>query len=373
MHPNETLLLTRPYIAALMTFDEYVTAVETAFRLYAEDQTPAPGVLHLAARDGAFHVKAASLQLQQSYVAVKVNGNFAHNAERFGLPTIQGVIVLCDGDTGAPLAIMDSIEITIQRTGAAAALAARHLARPDSTVATICGCGVQGRVQLTALKHVLPLERAYAYDRDPGVASTFAAAMTNRLDIPVEPVAILHEAAIQSDVIVTCSTAREPFLRRADVAPGTFVAAVGADNPDKQELESQLLVGTTIVVDLREQCALSGELYHAIRQGLLGYADVYAELGEILAGHKPGRAAPEEIIIFDSTGTALQDVAATAVIYKRAREANVGARCMMYPFVKTETGRFLKCMCLLPNRRTPWAFTCSQHCRLAPGGFVPLP
>jgi alanine dehydrogenase len=325
MHQNNTLLLTRHDIAALMTFDDYVAAVETAFHLYAEAQAPTPGVLHLGARNGAFHVKAAALHLQQSYVAVKVNGNFAHNRQRYSLPTIQGLIVLCDGDTGAPLAIMDSIEITLQRTGAATALAARHLARTDSTIATICGCGAQGRIQLTALKHVLPLERAYAYDTDSAVASTFAAAMTAGLDIPVTPVATVHEAAIQSDAIVTCSTARQPFLSRGDVVPGTFVAAIGADNPDKQELDSQLLVGNTIVVDLREQCAVSGELYHAIRQGLIGSGDVYAELGEILAGHKPGRVTPEEIIIFDSTGTALQDVAAAAVIYERARQANVGA------------------------------------------------
>ena len=329
MHPTDTLLLTRRDVTELMTFDDYVAAVETAFRLYAEDQAPPPGVLHLGARDGAFHVKAASLQLQQTYVAVKVNGNFAHNAERFGLPTIQGVIVLCDGDTGTPLAIMDSIEITIQRTGAATALAARHLARPDSAVATICGCGAQGRIQLTALKYVLPLKRAYAYDIDSEVASTFAAAMSATLGIPVTPVATVREAALQSDAIITCSTARQPFLRRADVMPGTFVAAVGADNPDKQELDSQLLVGNTLVVDLREQCALSGELYHAIRQELLDPGDVYAGLGEILAGHKPGRVAPEDIIIFDSTGTALQDVAAAAVIYERARQANVGARYVL--------------------------------------------
>src|SRR5262249_21197718 len=109
------------------------------------------------------------------------------------------------------------------RTGAATALAARHLARPDSAVATVCGCGAQGRIQLTALKHGLPLERAYAYDIDPAIASTFAGAMSASLDIPVTRVATVREATIQSDVIVTCSTSRQPFLSRADVAPGTFV------------------------------------------------------------------------------------------------------------------------------------------------------
>jgi alanine dehydrogenase len=327
MNSEGTLILTRQDIAALMHFTDYVSAVEAAFRLYIEGNALLPGLLHIDAVDGAFHIKAARLSLPRPYVAVKINGNFPHNMQQFGLPTIQGAITLCDGATGAPLAFMDSIEITINRTGAATALAARYLARPDSAVATICGCGVQGRIQLVALKHVLPLARVYAFDRNAAAAQAFARQMSSELNIPVLPVALLHEAARQSDVIVACTTSRQPFLGSDDVAPGAFVAAVGADSADKQELAAQLLVGNTIVVDILEQCAAIGEVHHGIRHGLISRADVYAELGELITGRKAGRTSPDEITILDTTGTALQDVAAAAAIYERARETGVGYVC----------------------------------------------
>jgi ornithine cyclodeaminase/alanine dehydrogenase len=327
MNSEGTLILTRQDIAALMSFSDYVSAVEAAFRLYAEGHALLPGLLHIDAPDGAFHIKAARLSLPRSYVAVKINGNFARNMRQFGLPTIQGAIILCDGASGAPLAFMDSIEITTNRTGAATALAARYLARPDSTVATICGCGVQGRIQLVALKHVLPLERVYAFDKNEAAARAFARQMSAKLDIPVLPAAVLRKAVQQSDVIVTCTTSHQPFLGSEDVSPGAFVAAVGADSADKQELGSQLLVGNTIVVDILEQCAAIGEVHHSIRHGLISRADVYAELGELISGRKEGRRSPDEITILDTTGTALQDVAAAAAIYERARHARIGHVC----------------------------------------------
>jgi len=111
-----------------------------------------------------FHIKAGGLRLGRTYFALKVNGSSFQNRERYDLPNIMGAIILFDGDNGYPLAVMDSIEITIQRTGAATAVAAKYLARTDATTATICGCGNQGRIQLKALKEVLPLERVYAFD-----------------------------------------------------------------------------------------------------------------------------------------------------------------------------------------------------------------
>jgi alanine dehydrogenase len=327
MNSEGTLILTRQDIAGLMNFSGYVSAVEAAFRFYVESQALLPGLLHIDALDGAFHIKAAGVRQPRSYVAVKINGNFAQNMERFGLPTIQGAIILCDGANGAPLAFMDSIEITINRTGAATALGARYLARPDSVEATICGCGTQGRIQLVALKHVLPLKQVYAFDINQATAQAFAQQMSGELGIPVSPVTMLREAVRQSDVIVTCTTSRQPFLGNDDVPPGAFVAAVGADSSDKQELDSELLVGNTLVVDILEQCATIGEVHHGIRHGLISRADVHAELGELITGRKVGRTSPDEITILDTTGTALQDVAAAAVIYERARDAGIGYVC----------------------------------------------
>ena len=139
MNPDGTLLLTRGDVAALLTIEECLAAVEHAFKLYGAGKTEPPGIVGVHARDGGFHIKAGLLELRRSYFAAKVNANFPENAKRVGLPTIQGVVVLCDGENGYPLALMDSIEITIQRTGAATGVAAKYLARPDSKTVTICG------------------------------------------------------------------------------------------------------------------------------------------------------------------------------------------------------------------------------------------
>jgi alanine dehydrogenase len=319
-----TLLLQRSDVVALLTLDDCIAAVEAAFRLHAEGRSLPPGVLGVRAREGGFHIKAAGLDLGRPYFAAKVNANFTRNPERHGLPAIQGVVALFDAETGSPLALMDSIEITILRTGAATAVAARHLARPDASIATIVGCGNQGRVQLRAVSRVRPLRRAYAFDASSGRAEQFAADMSAELAIEVTAVRELSEAVPRSQICVTCTPARRAFLAPGHVAPGTFVAAVGADNEDKQELEPALFTGSTIVVDSLEQCAAIGDLHHALEAGVVTRADVHAELGEIVAGRKRGRTSADEITIFDSSGTALQDVAAAAAVYEKALAAGRG-------------------------------------------------
>src|SRR5258705_3717401 len=199
MKPEGTLLLTGRDVAALLSIEECMVAVEHAFKLYGEGKTQPPGILGVHARDGGFHIKAGLLDLDRSYFAAKVNANFPDNGKRNGLPTIQGVVVLCDGQNGYPLALIDSIEITIQRTGAATGVAAKHLARPDSKTATICGCGNQGRISLRALTKVLPIEVVWAYDRDQPQAHTFARELGNELGMDIEVVDDLEAAVKQSD------------------------------------------------------------------------------------------------------------------------------------------------------------------------------
>ena len=326
MKPDGTLLLTGRDVAALLTIEECITAVERAFKLYGEGKTSPPGILGVDARDGGFHIKAGVLELTRSYFAAKVNANFPENVKRFGLPMIQGVVVLCDAENGYPLALMDSIEITIRRTGAATGVAAKYLARPDSNAATICGCGNQGRISLRALTKVLPIEKAWAYDRDQAQAQRFASELGAELRIDIDVVDDLKTAVRQSDVCVTCTPSKQPFLREDFVAPGTFIAAIGADNPEKQELEPTLLGRNKLVADVLEQCATIGELHHALEAGLLTSEDVYAELGEVIAGYKSGRTSSDEIIIFDSTGMALQDVVTAAAVYEKAVRAGSGTR-----------------------------------------------
>lgn len=323
---TETLVLTRRDVRALLGWDECIAAVEGAFRLHAEGRSLAPGVLGVRALHGGFHIKAAGLELGRLYFAAKTNANFSDNPRRHGLPAIQGVIVLSDADDGRPLAVMDSIEVTIRRTAAATAVAARHLARPESRTITICGCGSQGRAQLRALARVLPLRHAWAFDTDEPAARAYAAEMSAELGIEVAPIASPAEGLATSDVCVTCTPSHKPFLMRGQVRSGTFVAAVGADSPDKQELDPDLMAAGVVVTDVLEQCASIGDLHHALDAGVMSRDSVHAELGEVVTARKAGRRSPDEITIFDSTGTALEDVAAAAVVYEKAVAGAVGLR-----------------------------------------------
>jgi alanine dehydrogenase len=322
----ETLVLARHDVRELLGLDECINAVETAFRLHLEGRSLAPAVLGVPAGEGSFHVKAAGLDLGRRYFAVKTNGNFPGNPRKHGLPAIQGTLVLCDAGDGTVLAVMDSMEVTTRRTAAATAVAAKRLARADSATATICGCGTQGREQLRALARVLPLRRAYAFDTDEAAVRSFVASGSAELDLEILPAWDLADAVGKSDVCVTCTPSRAPLLFRGDVRPGTFVAAVGADNADKQELDPLLMAAAVVVVDVLDQCASIGDLHHALEAGAMTREDVHAELASVITGRRPGRRSEAEITIFDSTGTAIEDVAAAAMVYEKAVASGAGLR-----------------------------------------------
>lgn len=326
MKTRDVLILSPQEITALLTIDDCIVAVEQAFRVLGEGKALPPAVLSMHVSGGGFHVKAGVLDLGRSYFAAKVNGNFPENPARFQLPTIQGVIVLCDAERGNPLAVMDSREITSVRTAAATAVAAKYLARSDSRTLTICGCGHQGHVQAMAIARVFHLQEIFTFDQSAEHSERLAQQLTSDLKIPAKPVTDLARAVRQSDICVTCTTSRQPILGPDDVVPGTFVAAVGADNPEKQELVPALMAKAKIVVDILDQCTVMGDLHHAIEAGAVTRDDVHAELGEIVAGKKPGRESDQEITIFDSTGMALQDVATAAFLYEKAKRRGVGTR-----------------------------------------------
>ncbi len=314
-----TLILSRSDVVELLGLHDCIEAVEQAFRLHADGRTFGPGVLGIHATEGSFHIKAAGLTGDRGYFAAKTNANFPQNPRRFGLPTIQGAVLLADASTGALLAVMDSASVTALRTGAATAVAAKFLARGDARTATIVGCGAQGEVQLAAIGAVLPLQHAWVLDADHARAESLAARASSSLGVRVEAAKDLRAALAQSDVCVTCTPSRRAFLAVRDVLPGTFIAAVGADSQGKQELEPELVASATLVVDILEQCAEIGELQHALAAGLLTRDRVHAELADVVTGRRPGRTRDDEITVFDSSGTALQDVAAAVAVYEKAR------------------------------------------------------
>jgi alanine dehydrogenase len=323
MNSEGTRLITRHEVADLLKIETCMDAVENIFRLQAEGKVARPKILGVHVENGGFHIKAGVMNSSRHYFVAKLNANFPDN-RKHKLPTIQGVIAVCDADNGKLLALLDSIEITVIRTGAATGVAAKYLSRKDSKIATICGCGNQGRISLRALMHVRKLETVYAYDIDADQSKKLAKELSEELNISIVPVDFLRNALNQSNIIITCTPSKGPFVFLEDIRPGTFIAAVGADNEDKQEIDCSLLASSKIIVDLAEQASSIGELHHAIEKGILTQADVHAELGEVIAGLKKGRTSDDEIIIFDSTGTALQDVAASAIVYEKVLATTIG-------------------------------------------------
>jgi alanine dehydrogenase len=297
---------------------ECVDAVESALRAHGEGQAFGLGRRQAAGPAGAFHVTSGGYP---ELLSVKVNGHFPPAGP--GEPVrLTGAILLFDAQTGEPSALLDSLIVTQLRTAAITAIAASHLARADARTALLVGAGRQARGQVHALK-LTQIERLLVFDRTPERASELVQLATS-LGLVAESADDLSQAAQASDVIVTVTRAESPVLARGDVSPGALVVALGADGPGKQELHPLILEGAVVVVDMLEQAAESGELARAIEAGVLTRGDVRAELGEIVAGRKPGRGDAGETFVFDSTGTGLQDAATAALVVEAARRDGIG-------------------------------------------------
>jgi ornithine cyclodeaminase/alanine dehydrogenase-like protein (mu-crystallin family) len=315
-----TRLLTKADVAAVLTVRDCIDAVERAFHEYGAGRLPRSESLGVRSERGTFHVKAARATL----FAAKINANFPDNPSRYGLPTIQGLIVVMGLDRGEPLAVLDSTLITTLRTAAATAVAARHLARANAATAAIIGCGVQGRASVFALREILPLRRVHLWDRDVATMAACAAELS-AAGIGVTRAESLDTAIADADVVVTCTPSRQPLLESRHARPGMFIAAVGADNPEKCEIDPALMARARVVPDLLEQAAKMGDLRFAIESGRLRPDDVHGELGAVICGRVPARRDDDEIFVFDSTGSALQDVAVAEVAIERAAARGIGS------------------------------------------------
>ena len=315
-----TRLLSQRDIAPLVAIIDCIEAVETAFRRCATGALQPPASLGVRGNGGTFHVKAA----HAGVFAAKINANFPANPSSHALPAIQGVIVVMDAERGSVLGILDSALITTLRTAAATAVAARRLARTGARTAAVIGCGTLGRATIDALCAVHDLHTLRLFDCDPQARDRCARDVANATGRAIVTTASVDEAADGADIVATCTPSRQPFLRARHARAGMFIAATGADNPDKSEIAPDLMARARVVPDLRAQAASMGDLHHAIAAGTLTIDAVHGELGEILAGTAPGRRNEDEIFLFDSTGTALQDVAVAEIVMERARAAGAG-------------------------------------------------
>lgn len=303
-------MITSADVLARIGMREAIAAVERALLALAAGQVQPPVSVGVAVPDGSFHVKAcaaASPDYARLFVA-KINSNFPGNRACDGLPTIQGVVAVFDTGTGRLRALLDSPSITALRTAATTAVAIRYLAQEGSRVATLVGCGALGRFHAEALA-ACGLQRISVFDTDAGKAADLAAWARAALAIECLAVKDLHAASRASEVVVTCTSSRVPFLGANDVSPGTFVAAVGADNERKSEIAASLLARARIVTDLTAQCMKSGDLKNAVPNE----ANVCGELVDVVA-KRVARTGPDEIVVFDSTGLAVEDLALCACL-----------------------------------------------------------
>ncbi|GAB3323651.1 ornithine cyclodeaminase family protein [Haloplanus salinarum] len=321
----ETLLLDGETVADNAPMDALVDAVEAAFAAYERGDATMPpkSYVDLPQYDGDFRSMPAYLDAGDWDAAgVKWVNSHPHNGERHGLPTVMGTMIYSDPETAVPLSIMDGTALTTRRTGAAAAVATDHLAVEGASSLGLVGAGVQAHAQLDAIATVRPIGTVVVADADAERARAFVDAVSDRFDARVGTIA---EAAA-CDVLSTVTPVRDPIVAADAVGERTHVNAVGADAPGKHELADDLLAAATLVVDDHAQCTHSGEINVSYGTGRLTDADIHAELGEVVTGAKPGRTPEDGVTVFDSTGLAIQDVAAAHVVYERATAAGAGTR-----------------------------------------------
>ncbi|MFW6018925.1 MAG: ornithine cyclodeaminase family protein [Halapricum sp.] len=320
----QTRLLSADVVSEQTGIAEVVEAVADAFAADARGdvQMPAKSYVDLPQYNGDFRSMPAYLDAGDwDAAAVKWVNVHPDNERRFDLPTVMGTIIYSDPETAFPLALIDGTTITRLRTGAAAAVATRELARADATSLGLVGAGMQAHTQLEAIATVRDIDEVIVTDVDPGAVEEFIAAFGDRFDVRGGTVA----EATRCDIVSTITPVEEPIVEA--VGPETHVNAVGADAAGKHELSDDLLEAATIVIDDYEQCTHSGEINVPWRKGVLDDEDIYAELGEIVVGQVPGRGdagGPDGVTVFDSTGLAIQDVAGAHVAYEHAEEADAG-------------------------------------------------
>jgi ornithine cyclodeaminase len=323
---SRMLVLTEAELRRIVGLDlSAVACVEEAFAALATRPVAMPPILRLDIPEhrGEVDVKTAYVPGLDGF-AIKVSPGFFDNP-RLGLPSLNGLMILFSARTGLVEALLlDNGYLTDVRTAAAGAVAARHLARPDAAVAAIFGAGMQARLQLEALALVRPIREARIWARDPQKASEAASGLSRRLGFPVTAVPDPQAAARGADVIVTTTPAERPILMADWLEPGQHVTAMGSDSEHKNEIDPAVFARTTYVADRLSQTRRLGELAHAIRAGLATTDQAFAELGEVIAGQRPGRTKSDEITLADLTGTGVQDTAIANLAAARARTAGAG-------------------------------------------------
>jgi alanine dehydrogenase len=322
------LIVNAREVRELLDLDALIDALGVAMRDLSDGSASVPPRIGAVVPE-----REAFLAAMPGYVpslgalAAKLVTLFPHNGP-IGVPTHQALIAVFHPETGTPAALLDGTAITAVRTAAGSALSARLLARDDASVLALLGSGVQAREHARALPRVRPIREIRLAARDPARAATLAAELAAELSLPVTAVASYQEALRGADVACATTATAEPVIRREWLAPGTHVTSVGF-NPAGREIDDATIADALVCVESRAAIlapspAGSNDLTEPIRDGVIDEGHLHAELGELVAGTRPGRTSRDQITLYKSVGVAVQDAAAAALVLAAARQRDVG-------------------------------------------------
>jgi alanine dehydrogenase len=295
-----------------MRMADVINVVEEAFKMCGEGKGKMPAKVYLSVEQGDFRAMPAALPGCAGMKWVNVHPR----NPSLGLPSVMAVLIYNDPETGYPLAIMDATEITAYRTGAAAAIASKYLARRNPHTMGVIGAGYQAYTQILAHAELFNPISINAFD--------ISRAAVDRLGQSLPHLSIKRcsvQEAASCDIVCTLTPSRSPIVKREWIRPGTHINAVGADAPGKQELEPSILKEATVVVDDLTQASHSGEINVPIEKGLYSADEVYGTLAEVIVGRKKGRIDSKAITVFDSTGIAVEDIAVAKLLFEKAQQA----------------------------------------------------
>ena len=316
----KTLIFTRKDVEKVLTPSVANKTIEKAFKAYGLGQADMPAKSYLTFKKGDLRSMPAYIHGQGFDIAGIKSVNVHPENAMYNLPTVMAVIILADPKNGFPLAILDGTYLTSIRTGAAGALAAKFLSRKTAKIAGFVGCGVQARTQLACILEVRNLKtvKIWQFTPEDETAPRFKewVEKTYKLETIISPA--IDEVTTNVDILITTTPSRRPLVNR--VSPGTHINAVGADAEGKQEINPKIVKQAKVVIDDWAQASHSGEINVPVRNKQLTKKDIYAGLGDIVAGKEKGRVSDEEITLFDSTGLAIQDISCAYTVYKALKD-----------------------------------------------------
>jgi alanine dehydrogenase len=319
------LLLSETQVQSLIDIDDLIATLEQAHIQYSTGKAVMPVrlVVPLPKIQGRITSMPGYLNNDRA-LGMKVVTYFQDNPKQ-NLPAILATIMLFSAETGKMIAAMDGSYITAIRTACASAMATKALANPQTPVLGILGAGVQARAHIQALTRVRKIEKIFLYSRSGSSAETIKGEMAPQIDAAIEVAASAEQTARAADLLVTATTANEPILKQDWLKPGVHINAVGSHRPDSREIDGATVARARVVVDSREAImAECGDILLAIKDGSITAENIHGEIGEVLAGTKPGRQAKDDLTLYKSVGIAIQDVATANLVYQKALKQGIG-------------------------------------------------